>query len=235
MKIAIIGAMEEEVTFLRSNIKNAEKATIANSEFISGMINDAEVVLVRSGIGKVNAAMTTTILVERYKPDVIINTGSAGGFDPSLNIGDIVISTEVRHHDVDVTVFGYEYGQVPNLPAAFIAHQTLKEAAERSAEAIENVQAVSGLIATGDSFMNDPVRVEALRDKFENLQALEMEAAAIAQVAHQYGIPFVIIRSLSDIAGKESNISFDQYLEKAAVNSANLVLGIVKEVAAQRI
>ncbi|TDL34468.1 5'-methylthioadenosine/S-adenosylhomocysteine nucleosidase [Jeotgalibacillus sp. S-D1] len=230
MKIAIIGAMEEEVSLLRSTITDSKKEIVANSEFTSGRMNDSEVVLVKSGIGKVNAAMTTTILLERYQPDLIINTGSAGGFEASLNVGDVVISTEVRHHDVDVTAFGYEYGQVPQLPAAFTAHPLLREIAEQQAASIEGIQIVSGLIATGDSFMNDPERVAALTDKFTNLQALEMEAAAIAQVAHQYGTPFVIIRSLSDIAGKESDISFDQYLEKAAVNSANLVMDIVSGV-----
>ncbi|WP_227396783.1 5'-methylthioadenosine/S-adenosylhomocysteine nucleosidase [Jeotgalibacillus aurantiacus] len=230
MKIGIIGAMEEEVELLRSNIEQAKTETIANSEFTSGWIDGKEVVLVKSGIGKVNAAMTTTILQERYQPDYILNTGSAGGFDPTLEVGDVVISTEVRHHDVDVTAFNYEYGQVPGMPVAFKAEDQLRQAARESAEEIGTVNTVDGLIATGDSFMNDPARVKALEDKFEGLQALEMEAAAIAQVAHQYGTPFVIIRSLSDIAGKESDLSFEQYLKKAAVNSANLILGIVKRI-----
>jgi adenosylhomocysteine nucleosidase len=183
--------------------------------------------LLRSGIGKVNAAMSTTILLEKYKPDCIINTGSAGGYNPSLNVGDAVISTEVRHHDVDVTAFGYEYGQVPQLPAAFLADEKLVAAAETASKEIEEIQIVKGLIATGDSFMSDPVRVDFVRTKFENLQAVEMEAAAIAQVAHQFNVPFVIIRSLSDIAGKESNVSFDQFLDKAAHHSATLVMKMV--------
>ncbi|KIL46076.1 5'-methylthioadenosine/S-adenosylhomocysteine nucleosidase [Jeotgalibacillus campisalis] len=230
MKIGVIGAMEEEVALLRSKIQEPVTIVIANSEFTSGKISNTEVVLVKSGIGKVNASMTTTILQERYQPDIIINTGSAGGFNPALNVGDIVISTEVRHHDVDVTAFGYEYGQVPNLPAAFEAHPSLLAIASEQAATIKDIQTINGLIATGDSFMNDPEKVEPLRNRFINLQALEMEAASIAQVAHQYNTPFVIIRSLSDIAGKESNVSFDQYLEKAAVNSANLVLAIIQNV-----
>jgi adenosylhomocysteine nucleosidase len=230
MKIAIIGAMEEEVTLLRDHIDNKEQTVIAGCEFTTGKMNDADVVLLRSGIGKVNAAMSTTILLEKFKPEVVINTGSAGGFHPDLNVGDVVISTEVRHHDVDVTAFGYEYGQVPQLPAAFQADENLVQLAESAAKEINEIQVVKGLIATGDSFMNDPIRVEALREKFEDLQAVEMEAAAIAQVSHQFQTPFVIIRSLSDIAGKESDVSFEQYLEKAAVNSASLVMKIVKAV-----
>ncbi|MFE8703258.1 5'-methylthioadenosine/S-adenosylhomocysteine nucleosidase [Cytobacillus sp. FJAT-54145] len=227
MKIAIIGAMEEEVTLLREKLADKNQEIIAGCEFTTGKMDGAEVVLLRSGIGKVNAAMSTTILLERFKPDYVVNTGSAGGLNPSLNVGDVVISTEVRHHDVDVTAFGYEYGQVPQLPPAFEANHDLVQIAVNSANEIDEVQVVKGLIATGDSFMNDPQRVENIRGKFIDLQAVEMEAAAIAQVSHQFGVPFVVIRSLSDIAGKESDISFEQYLEKAAVNSATLVMKIV--------
>jgi adenosylhomocysteine nucleosidase len=230
MKIAIIGAMEEEVALLRANITNPQTETIAGCEYTSGTMKDKEVILLRSGIGKVNAAMSTAVLLQHFKPDAIINTGSAGGFDPSLNVGDVVISTEVRHHDVDVTAFGYEYGQVPQLPAAFTADDKLMKAAVESVRELGDAQVVSGLIATGDSFMNDPARVEAIRDKFTALQAVEMEAAAIAQVAHQFNVPFVIIRSLSDIAGKESDVSFEQYLEKAALHSAKMVMNIVKSI-----
>lgn len=228
MTIAIIGAMEEEVTLLRDKIEDKTTETIAGCEFTIGKMDDEEVVLLRSGIGKVNAAMSTSILLEKYKPDYVVNTGSAGGYNPNLNVGDVVISSEVRHHDVDVTAFGYEYGQVPQLPAAFVADSKLVKIAEEAAKEIEGIQVVKGLIATGDSFMNDPKRVEYIQDKFTDLQAVEMEAAAIAQVAHQFGIPFVIIRSLSDIAGKESDLSFEQFLDKAALHSATLVMKIVE-------
>jgi adenosylhomocysteine nucleosidase len=228
MKIAIIGAMEEEVTLLRENIDDKKQETIAGCEFTFGNMHGTEVILLRSGIGKVNAAMSTTILLEKYKPDYIINTGSAGGFNPLLNVGDAVISSEVRHHDVDVTAFGYEYGQVPQLPASFLADEKLVAIAESAAKEITEIQIVKGAIATGDSFMNDPVRVDFIRTKFDNLQAVEMEAAAIAQVAHQFNVPFVVIRSLSDIAGKESDVSFDQFLDKAALHSASLVMKMVE-------
>jgi adenosylhomocysteine nucleosidase len=228
VKIAIIGAMEEEVAILRNQIESSSTDTIANSEYTSGKLKGADVVLLKSGIGKVNAAMSTAVLLYHYQPDVVINTGSAGGLNPELQVGDIVISTEVRHHDVDATVFGYEYGQVPQMPAAYLADKRLIETAARSAETLTGVQVVKGLITTGDSFMSDPDRVESIRHKWNDLQAVEMEAAAIAQVCYQFGTPFVIIRSLSDIAGKESNISFDQYLEKAARNSAELVVKMVE-------
>ena len=134
MKIAIIGAMEEEVTLLRDKIENKTVEVIAGCEFTTGTYGGVDVVLLRSGIGKVNAAMSTTILLEKYNPDYVINTGSAGGYDPELNVGDLVISTEVRHHDVDCTVFGYEYGQVPQLPAAFHADKELFKVAEEGSK-----------------------------------------------------------------------------------------------------
>ncbi|MBM7605821.1 adenosylhomocysteine nucleosidase [Metabacillus crassostreae] len=230
MRIAIIGAMEEEVTILRDQLDNREQEVIANSEFTKGTYNGVEVVLLKSGIGKVNAALSTTLLLDRYKPDYVLNTGSAGGFHSSLNVGDVVISTEVRHNDVDVTAFGYEYGQVPGLPAAYVPDQKLVDIAVTKAEEISNIQVAKGLIVTGDSFLNDPDKVEFIRSKFNDLYAGEMEAAAIAQVCHQFDVPFVVIRALSDIAGKESNVSFDQFLDQAAKHSANLVLKIVEAI-----
>src|SRR5690606_37200736 len=116
------------------------------------------------------------------------------------------------------------YGQVPQLPAAFRADDAMIEIAESAACLVEGVQTFKGLIATGDTFMSDPAKVEFVREKFPDIQAVEMEGAAIAQVAHQFDIPFVIIRSLSDIAGQKSEISFDKFIEKASVNSANLVM-----------
>lgn len=229
MKIAIIGAMEEEVRILRNKLENVKQEEIAGCEYNTGTLDGVEVVLLKSGIGKVNAAMATAILLEKYQPTAIINTGSAGGYSPQLKVGDAVISSAVVHHDVDVTAFGYEYGQVPQLPATFKADEKLVEVAEEAAKSIEGFAVAQGLIATGDSFMHDPTRVEFVRNKFKDLQAVEMEAAAIAQVAYQFGTPFVVIRALSDIAGKESNISFDNFLETAAVNSSQLVVNMINK------
>ncbi|MFS0644177.1 5'-methylthioadenosine/S-adenosylhomocysteine nucleosidase [Siminovitchia sp. 179-K 8D1 HS] len=228
MKIGIIGAMEEEVALLRNKMDNAKTDVIGGFEFTEGLLEGKEAVLLKSGIGKVNAAMSAAILLEKYKPDLVINTGSAGGYNPDLNIGDLVISDEVRHHDVDATAFGYEYGQVPQMPAAYKADPALMEAALKAAEKIMGIRTEQGLIATGDSFMSDPEKVAFVRGKFPDLQAVEMEGAAIAQAAFQFKTPFVIIRSLSDIAGKKSEISFDQFIEKASANSAALVIEMIK-------
>ncbi|MGM9945743.1 MAG: 5'-methylthioadenosine/S-adenosylhomocysteine nucleosidase [Lysinibacillus sp.] len=224
MKIAVIGAMEQEVELLRNALTNAETQTIANSEYTTGTYEGKEVVLLKSGIGKVNAAMSTTILLHTFKPDVVINTGSAGGYDPALEVGAVVISDEVRHHDVDVTIFDYEMGQVPQMPPAFKSDEKLMDIAKLAVTEVGEHQYGVGLICSGDSFMNDPVRVEKVREYFPQMKAVEMEAAAVAQVCHQFGTPFVVIRALSDIAGKESNISFDEFLPVAAKHSTEIVL-----------
>lgn len=229
MKLGIIGAMDEEVAILKEKIQNREDLTIGQSEFSIGKIDSIDIVLLKSGIGKVNAAVGTTLLLDHFKPDYVLNTGSAGGYHTELNVGDIVISTDVRHHDVDVTIFGYEYGQVPQMPPGFTPDESLIEKAQQAAAAITDIKVAKGLIVTGDSFMNDPERVEFVRGKFTDLYAVEMEAAAIAQVCHLFNVPFVIIRALSDIAGKDSNVSFDKFLEKAALHSATLILNIVSE------
>jgi len=228
MKIAVIGAMEEEVELLRAAISNPKTTVIANSEYTEGTYEGKDLVLLKSGIGKVNAGMSTTILLHEFKPDVVINTGSAGGYDENLEVGAIVISDEVRHHDVDATIFGYEIGQVPQMPAAFKSDAKLMAAAEAAVNKIGEHQAATGLITTGDSFMNDPVRVENVRKQFPTMKAVEMEAAAVAQVCHQFNTPFVVIRALSDIAGKQSDVSFEEFLPVAAKHSTQIVLETIK-------
>ena len=234
MKVGIIGAMDEEVKLLKEEISDKKNHSIAGSEFTEGKLGSVDVILLKSGIGKVNASMGTTLLNHHFQPDVVINTGSAGGFHQDLDVGDAVISEEVCHHDVDVTAFGYDYGQVPGMPPTYKADSTLVEIAEKCADKITDIHVAKGLIATGDSFMSDPERVDFVRKKFENLYAVEMEAAAIAQVCYQFQIPFVIIRALSDIAGKDSNTSFEQFLDKASHHSATLVKNMVHELEKQR-
>ncbi|WP_262365262.1 5'-methylthioadenosine/S-adenosylhomocysteine nucleosidase, partial [Vibrio cholerae] len=131
MKIGIIGAMQQEVAILKDLIEDVQEVNQAGCTFYSGQIQGVDVVLLQSGIGKVSAALGTALLISQYAPDVVINTGSAGGFDASLNVGDVVISSEVRHHDADVTAFGYEIGQMAGQPAAFKADEKLMTVAEQ--------------------------------------------------------------------------------------------------------
>ncbi|WP_333796882.1 5'-methylthioadenosine/S-adenosylhomocysteine nucleosidase [Rheinheimera sp.] len=230
--VGIIGAMEQEIALLKQQLTHANTVQIAGFAFHQGKLNDVDVVLVQSGIGKVTAAVATTLLISQFKPDAVINTGSAGGFDPELNVGDIVISTELRHHDVDVTAFGYEPGQVPRLPAAFSAHPALIDAAEQCIASLGFCKTKKGLITTGDVFMCDPERIAKTRATFPAMLAVEMEGAAIAQACYQLNTPFVVIRSLSDIAGKESPTSFDAYLEVASRNSSAMVMALLPKLQA---
>lgn len=227
MKIGIIGAMEEEVTILRDQLVNRKDTTIAGCEFYEGQLQGHDVILTRSGIGKVAASVATTLLLSQFKPDAVINTGSAGGFDPALHVGDVVISSEVGHHDADVTAFGYVPGQLPQQPPTFTADAKLIKATEQVMDQFPKLQSRVGLICSGDQFMCDPVRIAELRKTFPAMIAVEMEAAAVAQVCHQFKMPFVVIRSLSDIAGTESPTSFDAYLVVAAKNSSAMIVAML--------
>lgn len=229
VKVAIIGAMEEEVTILRDKMENKQFTTIANCEFIEGTLNQVAVVLVRSGIGKVNAAMATTLLLENYHPDYVLNTGSAGGFATDLEVGSVVISDEVVHHDVNVTAFGYQLGQVPQMPPTFSSDETLVRYAKEAVDEIGEHTAGTGLIASSDTFMSDPEHVARVRTLFPEMIAAEMEAAAVAQVCYQFEKPFVVIRALSDIAGKEAPMSFDEFLPIAAKHSSEIVLRVISK------
>lgn len=227
LKVAIIGAMDQEVEQLKQALGERQLEQIAGFDFYTGTLNGTDVVLLKSGIGKVNAAIGTTILLDRYQPSCVINTGSAGGFDEQLEVGDLVISDEVRHHDVDLTVFGYEPGQLPGLPPAFMPDPLLMKIAEQCISGINRVRTVNGLIATGDIFMDNPQRVAATRDLFPAMKACEMEAAAVAQACYRFDVPFIIVRALSDIAGKESGVSFKQFIDQASHHSAEMVMAIV--------
>src|SRR5690625_4931708 len=222
MKIGIIGAMDEEIEDIQKLMSDKKEVSIANVLFIEGKMDNQHVVLLKSGIGKVNAAMATTILMERYKPAYVINTGSAGGFSSDLEVGDIVIANEVVHHDVDVTAFDYTYGQVPNMPSTYKAETSLINKVKISLDTLRIPNKI-GLIGTGDSFMSEDKMITFVKNKFPTMIAAEMEGAAIAQVCYQYGIPFIIIRAISDIAGKESPISFNQFLQLAAKNSTKII------------
>lgn len=228
MKIGIIGAMEQEVAILREQLNDCVTTTIGGCEFYQGSLAGHDVILTRSGIGKVAASIATVLLLDRFAPDAVINTGSAGGFDPTLRVGDVVISHEVRHHDVNVTAFGYEPGQLPQQPAAFESDKALIAVAEKVMPQFPDLQSRIGLICTGDQFMCEPAHIAKVRETFPTMMAAEMEAAAIAQVCHQFKIPFVVIRSLSDIAGTESPTTFEEYLVVAAKNSSAMILAMLK-------
>lgn len=227
MTLGIIGAMEQEIALLRDHLQDAVKTQKAGFDFYRGTLAGHDVVLLKSDIGKVNAAIGTTLLLDDYAPEAVINTGSAGGFDPELDVGDLIIGEKICHHDVDVTPFGYEAGQVPGLPPCFLAdHEWVRRA--REAATATGLKHKTGLIASGDRFMHDPDDVARVRARFPAMLAAEMEAAAIAQACYRFDTPFVIIRALSDIAGKENAVTFEQFLDTAATRSAELILHLLK-------
>ncbi|CAM3297441.1 5'-methylthioadenosine/S-adenosylhomocysteine nucleosidase [Halomonas lysinitropha] len=227
-RIGIIGAMAQEVAALAAQLEERRTRHHVGCTFHLGKLQGVEVVILQSGIGKVNAAIGTTLLLDVYQPEAVINTGSAGGFGEGLEIGDVVVSSEVRHHDVNAVVFGYEHGQVPQMPAAYFPDARLVTLARECVEQLGEVKVVEGLIATGDVFMACPELVATTRSRFPTMLAAEMEAAAIAQTCHQYGCPFVVIRALSDIAGGGDNhLSFNEFLERAAAHSTRMVMAMV--------
>lgn len=230
MKIGIIGAMEEEILLLKSKMSNKKEWTEAKADFIEGQIGEVDVVLVRCGIGKVNAALTTTLLLAKHDIDLIVNTGSAGGIGAGLHVGDVVIASEMAYHDVDATVFGYSIGQVPQMPARYIANQGTIEKTITAAKKT-GLTPVKGLIVTSDSFIASQAQTDVILSNFPDALASEMEGAAIAQVCYQFDVPFVIIRAMSDVADEEAGVSFDEFIIEAGKKSAEMVLELIASLA----
>jgi adenosylhomocysteine nucleosidase len=233
--IGIIGAMEEEVALLRSAMTGRKVETAGAFEFISGTLEGKDAVLLRCGIGKVNAAVGCALLIRGYKPELVINTGSAGGIDPSLSFGDVIISDGLLYHDVDVTAFNYAPGQLPGQPQVFPVPQDLAAEAERAVDELKaggglpgGLNHVRGIIGSGDVFMHEPERIEKVRKTFPRVRAVEMEGAAIAHACALFGVPAIIIRALSDIAGVESPLTSNEFLPMASKNSSEIVRRIVR-------
>ena len=228
--IGIIGAMEEEVKILKSSIENRETIQIAHVIFYKGNIEDKQVVLAQSGIGKVNAAITATLLINEFKPDLIINTGSAGSVDSELNIGDIIISNKVYYHDVNATAFGYKLGQVPSMPEFYETDSKLIDLAKSSIEQLD-LNGIVGEVATGDSFIGSIDQRKVIKSNFPTASVVEMEAGAIAQTCYQYNVPIIVTRAVSDLADKESDVTFEEFLKVACVNSSKIVKLLLNRVA----
>jgi adenosylhomocysteine nucleosidase len=233
--IGVIGAMDDEVTLLRAAVTGAAPEKLGGFEFIPGKLEGKNVVLLRCGIGKVNAAVGCALLIEKYRPEAVINTGSAGGIDPALSFGDAIISDGLVHHDADVTGFGYAPGQIPGMPAVFPVPEDLILQAEQAVDELkregalpENFRHLRGLIGSGDVFMHEEERIAAVRRRFPTMRAVEMEGAAIAQTCRLFSIPALIIRALSDIAGAESPLKFDEFLPIASKHSGDIVRRIIR-------
>ena len=235
--IGIIGAMENELRLLCERMGNFSTIKTGGFEFFTGKIEGKDVTVLRCGIGKVNAAVGCALLINKFNPGCVINTGSAGGINPSLNVGDAIISTGLIYHDVDVTAFNYAPGQLPGLPQIFTVEERLIKLAEAAVDELKNEALLPGsfnycrgLIGSGDVFMHDPGRIENLRSIFPDIAAVEMEGAAIAHCCHLFNIPVLVIRALSDVAGTESPVSFNEFLPVASENSAQIVVKLIKKI-----
>lgn len=207
---------EEKITLIAA-LEDVTTKQHGGTEITSGRYKGHEVILTESGIGKVAAASATALMIDNFEPDLIVNTGSAGALDPELKIGDEVIGTQVAYSDVDVTVFGYAYGQVPNKPLYYEADPAVVKDFEQLAVVKE------GLIVSGDQFVQDAAKKRILTH-FPDALVAEMEAAAVAQVAYQFGTPFIVLRGVSDLANGDSGVVFDDYVVEAGRASAKLLL-----------
>jgi len=233
--IGVIAAMEKELSILCSAMGKFETHKTGCFEFFKGKIEEHDVTLLCCGIGKVNAAVGCALLIQQFKPACVINTGSAGGIDPSLKVGDAVISTGLVYHDVDVTAFNYAPGQLPRQPQIFPVDEKLVKLAESAIDELKREKTLPdsfnhcrGIIGSGDVFMHEPERIAEVRRVFPNVAAVEMEGAAIAHCCHLFSVPALVIRALSDVAGTQSPVSFDEFLPIASEHSAGIVIRILR-------
>lgn len=225
-KVGIIFPMKEEIDAIREYLTIKKEKTIYELNFIEGIINNVECVLVESGVGKVNAARTTQILIDNYKPDYIFNVGVAGGIDDSLNVGDIVIGNKLVQHDFDITAFDHEKGYIPNTGVFIEADKKLVELAKSVIKDTKNSSVEIGTIASGDIFCTETKMSEKIHNKF-NALCVEMEGASIAQVCYLCKVPFLILRSISDVPNNNNKITYEEFLETSTKIIAKVMYNLL--------
>ncbi|MBR1386046.1 MAG: 5'-methylthioadenosine/adenosylhomocysteine nucleosidase [Bacilli bacterium] len=223
MKIGIIFAMEEELVELKKYLKLENEYTIFNLKFYEGTINDVSCILVEAGIGKVNAARTTQILIDNMKVDYIFNVGVAGGVDSSLKVGDIVIGTRLVQHDFDITAFNHDKGYIPSIGVYIDSDEYLLRLANSTIKDCK-----CGIIASGDIFCTEMKMSEKINKKFDAL-CVEMEGASIAQVCYLCHVPFLVIRSISDVLNGNNVITYDEFLKSSSKKIAKAMNTIIKK------
>ena len=228
MKFAIIAAMHEECVCLRDQLNSHSSGRHLTMAVDVASWHGHEVVLIESGIGKVNATLAAQHVIDQYGVDCVINTGSAGGIAKGTKIGDFVVADRVCHHDIDISPIGFEFGELPKLPVYYETHKSLSNSLFDLCQ-IMNHTVHSGTIATGDTFVYQQQQLDTISKRFKGVIACEMEAAAVAQVCHLHQKDFIMIRNLSDIAGEHAPINFQQYIEQAGQQSSQLVLEFIKQ------
>ncbi len=223
MKIVVIGAMLEELSFIQNQLEVTARSTLGGMKIYEGYFKKLEVVAVQSNIGKVNAAAAATLAIHLYKPSCIINIGTLATLDNTLQIGSIILSQSTVYHDVDAAHLGYAYGQLPQMPADYQADKKLLELFETTAQK-KNLLFRRGIIVTGDQFVASATALHLIKTKFPDAIGIDMETAAIAQVAHLFEIPFISVRGITDNANEESQQAFCNNLVNVADSVGDLAL-----------
>lgn len=226
MRYGIICAMPEELTTLTTALADEQTKEIAGKTYYFGTLSNQPVVLVESGIGKVEAAITAEHLIADCGATTVINSGSAGGIGQGLKVGDVVIATQTAYHDVDVTAFGYEYGQLPApQPARYPADAELVAALTKAGEGT-GLTIHQGLIVTGDQFVASQAQLDHILAHFPEALSAEMEGAAVAQVTTDHHVPYAVVRAMSDTGDESANVSFDDFIIAAGKQSAAMLLAL---------
>lgn len=223
-RIGIIGAMDVEVDTLKKDMDIKREVKRAGMIFCEGELCGMDAVVVRSGVGKVNAAVCTQILIDEFQVDAVVNTGIAGSLKTEINIGDLVISTDLVHHDMDAMGFGYPLGQIPQMDVfSFRADEELAELAKKACEEVNpEIQVFRGRIVSGDQFVSDKAVKEKIAGNFDGY-CTEMEGAAIAQAAFLNGVPFVVVRAISDKADDSATMDYPAFERLAVEHSVKLI------------
>ena len=220
--------MEEEINAIKEYLTVTKETKIYELTFIEGLISDKECVIVEGGVGKVNAARTAQILIDNFKIDYLLNVGVAGGIDESLNVGDIVIGQRLVQHDFDITAFDNKKGYIPNIGDYINADEELVNLANKVIKNTENTHVKTGTIASGDIFITDQNISKEINKEFDAL-CVEMEGASIAQVAKLCNIPFLILRSISDVPNNNNKVTYEEFLEESTKIIAKVVNNLLKE------
>ena len=219
--IGIIVAEEKELLEVKKIMNNLREKYIYEKKFYIGSIEEKEVVLVKSNVGKVNSARVTQLLIDYFNIDLVINVGTAGSVDNSLEIGDVVVATELVQYDFDVTPFGRKLGEIENIGESI-------KVDEKLLKLFDNINVRKGIIASGDKFIVNREDKDNIRNIFKAL-AIEMEGASIAQVCYLDKIPFLVIRSITDKLDGSSKIDFEKFLESSSKNAANILKELLKK------
>ncbi len=226
-KLAIMGAMEEEIEPLLAYFDKVNVVEYANNKYYEVSYNGLDIVIAYSKIGKVFASLTASTMIEKFACDTLLFSGVAGGINPKLKIGDLIIADKLCQHDLDITAFGHPHGYVPGGKVFVETSKELREVAIKVANE-NNLKVIEGTIATGDQFVHSNERKEFIEKTFD-ADALEMEGASVAVVCDALNVPFFILRAISDTADMDAGFDFDEFLKSSAKNSADYLIKILKE------